>query len=418
MAAVEASDDLAPDARRDIDALAPRELVVALLTFENAATVATVAAAVRDGLEKHFAGLPALLLNVDAGSSDATQDRLKEIGLPVVSLRHETPVSERTSVPFHGVPGRNLALRTAFAAARRVGARALVVLEADVTSVSDEWIERLARPVLDGQGDLILAPHARRRYDGTITNLLLAPLTRALVGRRVHQPLIGAGALSARTLECALTASRWPSPREAIDLWLIGLAAAGRLAIREVWLGPRRVESRTRTADLPGMLAQAVGGVFALMEAEPALWFDVPGSEPVLADGGPPELLDGGPVVDISRLLEAFQRGVRDLMPIWESVLAPETLGDILSMDAGDIGNFRFPDDVWVRTIYDAALGSHYAVLHREHLLRSLVPLYLGRTAAHILTTRARSTADDGTLLDAVGAAFEAQKPYLRDRWR
>ena len=417
MAAVD-TDTLPPEVQREVDSLAPCELAVAVLTFENAATVATVAAAARDGLEKHFHGLPALLVNVDAGSSDETLERVKEVGMPSVSVGHASPVSERAGVPFHGVPGRNLALRTAFMVARGVGARVVLMLEADVTSMSGEWIERLARPVLDGQGDLVLAPHARRRYDGTISNLLLAPLTRALVGRRLHQPLIGAGALSARAVEHVLTAPRWPSPRESIDLWLIGGAAAESLAIREVWLGPRRIESRARTSDLPGMLAQSVGGVFALMEGEPSLWLDVQGSAPGLAVGEPPAALDGGPVVEVSRLLEAFQRGVRDLMPIWESVLAPETLGDLLSIDAADPGNFRFPDEVWARVIYDAALGYHYGVIHREHLLRALVPVYLGRTAAFILATRARSAAGDAAVLNAVGAAFEAEKPYLRDRWR
>jgi hypothetical protein len=414
----EESSILSPEVGREVDALAPRELAVAILTFENAATVERVVAAARDGVQKHFPGTPALVVNVDAGSSDATVDRFKEIGLPAVCVRHEAPASERALVPFHGVPGRNLALRTAMAVARRAGARALIFLEADVVSASDEWVERLARPVLEGQGDLVLAPHARRRYDGTITNLLLAPLTRALVGRRLHQPLLGAGALSARALERALAMPRWPSPRESADLWLIRVAAGEGLAVGEVWLGQRRIESRARTADLPGMLAQSVGGAFALMEREPAWWLEGQGSVPGFAVEPPPPPLDGGPAVEVGRLLEAFQRGVRDLMPIWESVMAPETLGDVLSIDASDPGNFRFADDLWARVIYDAALGYHYGVIHREHLLRALVPVYLGRTAAFILSTRARNPDDDPALLDAVGAAFEAGKPYLRDRWR
>ena len=105
-------------------------------------------------------------------------------------------------------------------------------------------------------------------------------------------------------------------------------------------------------------------------------------------------------------------------MPIWESVLAPETLGDVVGLAARDPGSFRFPDEVWARAIYDAALGYHYGVMHREHLLRALVPLYLGRTAAFILATRAADPAGDDAVLEAVGAAFEAEKPYLRDRWR
>src|SRR5439155_282628 len=77
-----------------------------------------------------------------------------------------------------------------------------------------------------------------------------------------------------------------------------------------------------------------------------------------------------------------------DLAGIWEHILAPETLGDILSLDVGDAGRFRFPDELWARAVYDFALGHHYSVVHRDHLLRSLVPLYLGRTAAFVATTR------------------------------
>src|SRR5262245_23704664 len=273
MAAVD-PEILPREAQREVDELAPRELTVALLTFQNGATVARVAAAAREGLDKHFRGLPAALVNVDAGSSDETVARIKEAGMPAVSVGHPAPAGERAAVPFHGVPGRNLALRTAFAVAHRVGARALLVLEADVPSVSDDWIERLARPLLDGQADMVLAPHARRRYDGTMSSLLLGPLTRALVGRQLQQPLLGAGAISARAIEHALAAPRWPAPRESVDLWLIGRTAAERLTIGEVRLGPRRIESRTRTTDVPGLIAQAVGGVFAVMEQEPALWFD------------------------------------------------------------------------------------------------------------------------------------------------
>jgi hypothetical protein len=416
--ATAALDTLPPEVEDQLREAGTCELAIALLTFENAATAATVTAAIRTGLEKHFAGVPVVLVNVDAGSADATADRVTEAGLTMVRARVEAPVAERAAVPFHGVPGRGAVIRQAWAIARRLRARALVLLEADVTSVTDEWIDRLARPVLDGVADVVVAAHARRRYDGTITNLLLAPLVRALFGRRLHQPLGGPTALSARALELTLEEQPRPSPREPTDLWLAAAAIAEGLNVWEAWLGPRRVESRTRTTDLPGMLAQAVGGVFTLMERLPALWFDVHGSLAVPTVGEPSGFLDDGPLVDVGRLVEAFQRGVRDLVPIWESVLAPETLGDVLSLESDDVGRFRFPDDLWARIVYDAALGHHYAVIHREHLLRALVPLYLGRTAAFILATRDRDAAGDQAVVERVGTAFESEKPYLRDRWR
>src|SRR5256886_16705253 len=94
----------------------------------------------RTGLERHFAGVPAVLINADAGSSDATPDLLAAAGLPLVRARHETPLAQRIAVPFHGVPRRGAALRLAFAVPRRLGAPALVLLEADRTSAGAEWL--------------------------------------------------------------------------------------------------------------------------------------------------------------------------------------------------------------------------------------------------------------------------------------
>jgi len=113
----------------------------------------------------------------------------------------------------------------------------------------------------------------------------------------------------------------------------------------------------------------------------------------------------------------AFRLGVRDLAGIWEHILAPDTLGDILSLDVDEPTRFRFPDELWARAVYDFALGYRYGVVHREHLLRSLVPLYLGRTAAFVGATRGADAAATESALEAVGAAFERQKSYLVERW-
>ena len=110
--------------------------------------------------------------------------------------------------------------------------------------------------------------------------------------------------------------------------------------------------------------------------------------------------------------------GLRDLSSIWELILAPETLGEVLVLEGGDSETFGFPDDLWARVVYDFALGHHYAVVHREHLLRSLVPLYLGRTAAYITATRRASAEATERILEAVAVAFERQKPYLVEHWR
>jgi glucosylglycerate synthase len=419
MSSLAVGPELPPDVDRQLEGLPAAELAVSVLTYNNAATVPAVLDAVRNGLEKHFAGIQPVLINADAGSSDATVERLVESGLPLVRAQHEAPAAQLGAVPFHGVPGRGAALRLAVGVARRLGVRALLVLEADVTSVRGEWLERLARPVLEQGADLVMPVHARHRYDGTITNLVLAPLVGALFGRRLHQPLSGPRALSARLLERLAGEKRWPeSGRSIADLWIAGTAVAEGLSVHEARLGRWRVESSTRTTDLPTMVAETLGAVFTVMDEYEDLWLQIANWLPVPAEG-PAVLPSDEPVqIDVDRMVGAFSRGLRDLGTIWEHVLAPETLGDVLSLETDDLERFRFPDDLWARVVYDFALGHHWSVVYRDHLLRSLVPLYLGRTAALVLATRRQDAAAVESALDAVADAFEREKSYLVDRWR
>jgi len=403
--------------RAEIDRLAPVDLAIGLLTYNHAETVGTVLDAVSAGLAQYFPAARSVVIAADAGSSDATLERVAGAALPTIVTKHEAPAGERVAVPFHGVPGRGAALRTTFDVAQRLGARALVVLEADVVSIIPEWLERLAGPVLDGKADFVAPAYARHRWEGTISRLLLSPLVRALYGRRLQQPFGGQQALSARLVEHLLIHPKWSwQGTDVSDLWITGTAIADGFAVWEAWLGRHLVRSRTRTSDLPAMIAQTLGATFTVMERHGDLWLEVLGSEPLPMMGEPAPLDSESMTVDVAGMLEAFRLGVRDLTSIWELILAPETLADVLTLDDGD--RMRFPDDLWARVVYDFALGHHYSVVHRDHLLRSLTPLYLGRTAAFVLATREVDAAASEGRLDMVGAAFERQKPYLVEHWR
>ena len=394
-------------------------VAVALLTYNNAETVKTVAAAAAAGLAQHFPGVRAALVNADAGSSDGTPDLLEAAGLPVVVARYEPPAGERAAVPFHGVPGRGEGLRAAFAAARELKARACVVLEADVASVAPDWIRDLAGPILGDKADFVGPAYARHRWEGTITRLLLAPLVRALYGRRLQQPFGGQQALSARLIDHLLVHPKWNwSGRDVSDLWITGAAIADGFVVWEAWLGPHIVRSRTRTGDLPTMLAETLGAIFTLMDRHQDLWLEVRGSEPLQTIGTPQAPLIEPRPIEVEAMRDAFRLGVRDLGGIWDLILAPDTLGEVLVLEAAPGPVLRFPDDLWARIVYEFALGHHYAVVHREHLLRSLVPLYLGRTAAYVQATRAATAEATERTLEGAALAFERQKPYLVEHWR
>ena len=408
--------ELSEAALSSADRLAPVDFAIGLLTYNNTETLDGVLDTVAAGVAR-FPDLRAALIVADAGASDDTRERAAAATVPAVVVEHEAPAGERVAVPFHGVPGRGAALRAAFSVAHRLRARALVLIEADAVSATPEWIEQLARPLLEDKADFVTAAYTRHRYEGTISRLVLAPLVRALYGRRLQHPFGGQQALSARLIEHLLIHPKWSwTGADVSDLWITGTAIADGFGVWEAWLGPHQVRSRTRAIDLPAMIAQTLGAAFTVMQRHEDLWTEVRGSEPIPAVG---EAVPPGVepmAVDPERMLEAFRQGARDLTAIWELILAPDTLAEVLTLDGE--GPLRFPDDLWARVVYDFALGHHYSVVHRDHLLRSLTPLYLGRTAGFVLATRNADAAATQAYLDTVAMAFERQKTYLVEHWR
>jgi hypothetical protein len=117
-------------------------------------------------------------------------------------------------------------------------------------------------------------------------------------------------------------------------------------------------------------------------------------------------------------LIEAFRLGCRELRDIWTWVLPPRTLVDLRRLVDVPHAKFRLDDELWARIVYDFAMGYRLRVLARDHLLRSLVPLYSGWLASFIVQVRDLGTDQAEERVEDLAAAFEVQKPYLIARWR
>jgi hypothetical protein len=145
-------------------------------------------------------------------------------------------------------------------------------------------------------------------------------------------------------------------------------------------------------------------------------WRDVEGAEEVPLFGFPHGVgLEPVPV-NVERMLTIFRQGVQALSEVWEGVLLPETRTEVMTLERPTNG-FFFPDPLWVRVIYDFALAYHRRVLPGEQLLRSLVPLYLGRTASFVLHTEDNGAGDVEAVVRDLADEFVRQKGGLRERW-
>jgi len=92
-------------------------------------------------------------------------------------------------------------------------AEAARVVDSDLRSITPEWIDLLLRPVLHAGFDFVAPYYHRHKYDGTITNSIVYPFTRALYGFRLRQPIGGEFGLSRRVMSRYLERSDWGERR-------------------------------------------------------------------------------------------------------------------------------------------------------------------------------------------------------------
>jgi hypothetical protein len=121
--------------------------------------------------------------------------------------------------------------------------------------------------------------------------------------------------------------------------------------------------------------------------------------------------------VNVARMIGIFEQGVHDLGEVWGRALEPATLREVAALAGAGEEDLRFPDPLWVKVVHDFAIAYRRRALPRDQLLRSLVPLYLGRTASFVLATRESDAAEVEAAITALADEFVRQKADLRARW-
>jgi hypothetical protein len=325
----------------------------------------------------------------------------------------------RFTVPYHGVPGKGSAFRTVFRAAELLDAQACAVVDADLRSITPEWIHLLLAPVVEQGVDFVAPYYHRHKFDGTITNSIVYPLTRALYGRRVRQPIGGEFGVSRMLVRHYLRQPVWETDvaRFGIDIWMTTTAICDGFRLCQAFLGAKLHDPKDPGADLAGMLVQVLGTVFTLMETHEHTWQRVKGSEPVPVVGFQYGVgLD--PVrVDTERMIDHFRRGVRDLESIWRTVFDHAAMTRLQSLAACTGRGFEIDDRLWAGVVYDLAVACHRRVSERADLVRAALPLYLGRVASFVTELADADAADVEARIEDLCVAFEAQKDTFSRNW-
>ncbi|MDD5240536.1 MAG: cell wall biosynthesis glycosyltransferase [Sulfuricella sp.] len=399
------------------------DIVVGIPSFNNAKTIGHVVRAIQVGLAKYFPRNKAVIVNSDGGSSDGTIGMVQNTSIEdfdaILLHRRVEPIS-KIAFPYAGIPGKGSAFRSIFEVAKMLDAKACVVVDSDLRSITPEWIELLVKPVLEGGFDYVAPLYHRHKFDGTITNSIVYPLTRTLYGRRVRQPIGGDFGFSGKLAQFYLTQDVWESDvaRFGIDIWMTTTAMANGFKVAQSFLGAKIHDAKDPGADLSSMLYQVVSATFELMEHHADTWMPIRGSEPVTTFGFEYTVGLEHVNVNTARMLNLFREGLNNLREIWLDILGAGDFREVERLGTLSDAEFEFPLSLWVRVIYDYAIAFHKRKLPVEHLIKSLTPLYVGKTASFILMAESMNAVEAEAEIEKLCVEFESSKDYLINSWK
>jgi len=407
-------DNLLPQTRVQLERIATADLVIGVTAAGGGAEAQLALDTVHAVCEAVAPGLRAVLVYPDTiGARDAVDGDSSGVtpsGAGVHRLPCWIPAGQRLPMVM---PEAHDAFHILFTISAHLQARGCVLIGSQHAAVTADTVRALVQPVVDASVDLVLPCYPRQRFDGLIEKGIVYPLTRALFGRQIRCQLAADFGFSSRMAARLLS----QPAAGACAKWFLPEAVAAGFEVRQVWL-QQWLPVADALPDLSSTLAQVVGSLFLEVERTAPIWQKARGSRPEAIHGEPAVATEDSRTIDVRRMIESFQIGCRNLQDIWGLILPPVTLLELRRLATLPAEQFHLPDELWARILYDCALGYRLRVIGRDHLLRSMTPLYLAWVVSLVLQVKDAGPQAVADRIERACVACETQKPYFIARWR
>ena len=387
------------------------ELVVGIPSLNEADSIQHPTTIADEGLKRFFPEKKAVIVNCDNASPDLTGEVFVQVPTETPKIYLSTP---------EGVSGKGNNLLNLFQRSLELKALAIVVVDADLQSITPAWIRKLAEPLFNGY-DFVAPVYVRHRYEGTVSNNIVYPMTRCLYGRRVREPMGGDFAISGH-LAKMLVDEPWEERVTGfgVNTWVTTLAVASGLPICQSFLGGPRVHKAKDASphDLP-VFSDNCGVLFDLMERYKDQWRDVRWSKPIPIFGLDEDPIPAPQALQLSTqgLFEKFKEGFLRFEDVWRQVLHQDVFMKIWEIRDSPQESFEFPHLLWALTLYDYAAAFRRETVPRETCLESLMPLYCGRVCSGARSTTNMDLREVEIYVEEQCKVFEETKPWLTRLW-
>lgn len=401
-------DFLREDLRQKLKKIDRADIVVGIPSYCNEDNIEYVLKKVSEGLREFYPQARGVIIVSDGGSTDDTRERAEKV---------DTGNIEKVVSIYRGPAGKGSALRAVFAAICLLSARVGACVDADLRSIRPDWIKKLIDPILKEKCDFVAPLYFRHKYDATITNDIAYPLTRALYGVRVRQPIGGDFAFRRDLAFEFIEQNVWDTDvaRFGIDIFMTTTAICHGYRIGESPLGAKSHKPKDPLSLTP-MFRQVVGTMFNLAEKYQDRWKNIKGSvNPRIT--GEIEFVEPDEVFFSAEKLERnFRAGWERFSHLWEKILEELNFKHLKKVKEGKQLLHSSP---WARIVYDYLLAYHRGASKtgRMEFLWSLVPLYQIRVASFIKETETMNSQQAENLIESQALVFEDCKSYLVERW-
>ncbi|HMK36446.1 MAG TPA: glycosyl transferase [Desulfomonilaceae bacterium] len=388
------------------------DIVVGIPSYNESSSISFPTQQADKGLVKYFGRFSSAIINCDNNSPDGTRSAFMETDSKTPKIYISTK---------EGVTGKGNNLRNLFAKAAELSAKAVIVIDADLKSITPLWIRNLGEPLLE-QYEFVAPLYVRHKYDGTITNIIAYPLTRALYGRRVRQPIGGDYGFSGNLAGIFAEWEVWnQSVAEfGIDIWMTTTAMRNRVAVVQSFMGRSKIHKvKDSLAYAEALFPDVINTIFELMCRYDGFWKDVKWSRPTAVFGFGSGEFEVPPQVEVEtkRLSEKFSQGLGKFWNEYNAILTTQNMNKLQEVAELPFEGFEFPTGLWAKVLYDFAVAYRNNVIPRDELIQVLIPLYYGKTLSFVLETQAMNNQQVEELIEDQCLQFEKAKPYLVERW-
>lgn len=238
------------------------EIIVGVPSYNEEKNISFVTSQIDKGLVKYFPNKKCVIVNADNFSTDNTKNNFLTTKTKTPKLYLSTP---------KGIKGKGNNLRNLFRLAIKLNAKAVMTADADLKSITPEWMKAMLKPLLDKKFDFILPLYERHPYDATITNHICYPLIYGLLGTDIRQPIGGEFAFNQKMIKYWL-GKKWDSHIKdfGVDIFMTLNALFGNFKIGQVFLGAKI--HRSSGPKLDNMFKQVVLSAFKIIWENKNKW--------------------------------------------------------------------------------------------------------------------------------------------------